>query len=174
MKSIRTTLIALLMTGFCLLGMQSAVAGVLLDGGENKLLDNFLRGQTNTLPATNYLALGTNACSDAGTPTEPSGNGYARASIASTLANWSGTQGAGTTVASTGTSGTTSNNVVITFAASTGAWASGANLVSIWFMDAASAGNPWICITLTSPIAVTATGFTLTFPAAALSFQIDN
>ena len=49
-----------------------------------------------------------------------------------------------------------------------------ANLVSVWFMDASSAGNAWICITLTSPVAVTGSGFTLSFPAASLTFQIDN
>ena len=35
-------------------------------------------------------------------------------------------------------------------------------------------GNVIWCITLTSPIAVTAAGFTLSFPANSLSFQIDN
>lgn len=46
---------------------------------------------------------------------EPSGASYARASITSSLTNWAGTQGAGTTVASAGTTGQTSNNVAITF-----------------------------------------------------------
>lgn len=178
MKSLKHTLaslaisLALLAGGFLTAG--SAHADAMTNYGENKTLDFFMRGQTFTPPATQYFALGTNACSDAGTPTEPSGNGYARPSYAASLANWSGTQGTGTTVASTGTGGTTYNNNTIAFATSTGAWASSANLVSVWMMDAVSGGNALWCITLTAPIAVTATGFTLQFTANSLSFQIDN
>ena len=170
MKTIKHLLLSVVL-GLLACGVQ---AGALTDYGENKLLDNLIRGQANSLPATYYLALGTNACSDSGSPTEPSGNGYARASVASSLANWAGSQSSGSTTASSGTGGTTSNNGAVTFATSTGAWASSANLVSVWFMDASSAGNAWICITLTSPVAVTGTGFTLSFPAASLTFQIDN
>lgn len=177
MTKLRSHLAALvavagLVVGLCL--HAPAQAGALLDTAENKVLDNVIRGQTNTFPATHYLALGTNACSDAGSPTEPSGNGYARASVAASLAAWAGTQSAGSTTASSGSGGTTSNNGAVTYSTSTGAWASSANLVSVWFMDASSGGNPWICITLTTPVAVTGSGFTLSFPAASLTFQIDN
>lgn len=178
MKSIKRHLlsvvfaVALVAIGF--LSTQVAHAGAMADYMENKGVDWLMRGQTFTPPATPFYALGTNACSDSGSPTEPSGNGYARISYAATLANWSGTQGTGTTVASTGSSGTTYNNAAITFASSTGAWAASANLVSVWQMDASSGGNVIWCITLTSPIAVTAAGFTLSFPANSLSFQIDN
>ena len=41
-------------------------------------------------------------------------------------------------------------------------------------MDASSGGTPWICIALTSPMAVSGSGYTLSFPAASLTFQIDK
>jgi hypothetical protein len=53
---------------------------------------------------------------------EPVGGSYSRVAIAASLANWSGTQGAGTTAASTGTSGSSSNNVTVAFPAPTGQW----------------------------------------------------
>lgn len=73
---------------------------------------------------------------------EPSGGSYARQSVAATLANFAGTQGPGSTTASTGTSGQTSNNNAITWAA-----APTANWGSVWgiaFYDASSGGNFWI------------------------------
>lgn len=174
MKKTLTTLFSLFSVALALFA-GPLKAGALTDYGENKSVDWLIRAQSYTPPTTTaHWALGTNACSDSGTPTEPSGNGYTRAAYAASLANWSGTQGAGTTAASTGTGGTISNNSSVPYPTSTGAWASGANLVSVWLMDAASSGNALICITLTTPIAVTAAGFTLAFPAAALSFQIDN
>lgn len=68
---------------------------------------------------------------DAGTAmVEPSGGGYARVAVTSSLANFSGTQGGGTTVASTGTSGTVTNNVAITFPTPSADWTTGT--VKIW------------------------------------------
>ena len=147
-----------------------AFAGVITDHGENKHLDNAIRGQANAYPSTWHLALGTNTCSDAGSPTEP-GDTYARQAVAASLANWAASDGAGTTVASTGTSGTTSNNNVIPYPESGAAWG---NLQSVWFMDAASAGNAWFCIDLSAAFNVTGAGITVRFPAAAMSIQIDN
>lgn len=52
----------------------------------------------------------------AGTAAEASYGGYARANLAASLANWSGTQAAGSTVASSGTGvPQISNNVALTF-----------------------------------------------------------
>ena len=82
---------------------------------ENKLVDHLLRGQTLTAPATVYVGLSTTAPGEASFGTEVSGTAYARVAVTSSLANWAGTQGAGTTVASSGTSGLTSNNAAITF-----------------------------------------------------------
>lgn len=63
----------------------------------------------------------------AGTAVEASWTGYARSNTAASLANYSGTQGAGTTVASTGTGAPSmSNNVLMTFGTACG---SGPNFV---------------------------------------------
>jgi hypothetical protein len=86
------------------------------------------------------------AALDAGTYAEvsASGTGYARVGVASSLANFAGTQSAGSTTASTGTSGTTSNNGVITFPAPTGQWhPNGGLIVGVVAFDAATGGNPW-------------------------------
>lgn len=105
---------------------------------ENKLTDLVLRGQAFTPPATLYVALFTAAPSDSGGGTEVTGGSYARASLTASLANWSGTQGAGTTVASSGTGGASSNNAAITFPAPTANWGS---VTHIGIFDAASGGN---------------------------------
>lgn len=75
-----------------------------------------------------------------GTIPEASGSGYARVSYASTEANWSGTQGAGTTAASSGSSGQISNNNAIAFAQLT---ASIGLVVGVALFDASTSGNCW-------------------------------
>lgn len=75
------------------------------------------------------------------------GNGYTRTASASSLAAWAGTQGAGTTTASTGTSGKTSNNADIILPQPTGTdWL---RADSVGFFDAVSAGNLWFASDLT-------------------------
>lgn len=171
MKNIRHTLAAILIGALCLLGGSLAHAGALTDYAENKLIDAVVRGQSVGAPATFYLGLTTNTCTDAGSGTEPVGNAYARVAVVSSLANWAGTQAAASTTASSGTGGTTSNNGTITWTESTGAWG---NLQAVRFYDASSAGNPWICINLTAPLNVSGAGFTVRFTAGQLTFQIDN
>jgi hypothetical protein len=150
-----------------------ASAGALTDFGENKLVDSLLRAQAIGTPATWYVALYTDTCTDAGPGTEvsTSGTAYARQPVTAALASWAGTQSAGSTVASTGTGGTTSNNAAITWAASTAAWGT---IQSVGWLDASTAGNRWICINLTSSLAVSGTGYTVSFSAGTLQFQIDN
>jgi hypothetical protein len=75
-----------------------------------------------------------------GTIPEGSATGYARVSYASTLANWSGTQGAGTTAASSGSSGQISNNNAIAFAQVTTALGL---VVGAVMFDALTSGNAW-------------------------------
>lgn len=174
MKKLRFNLLCVAVSAFALLGglaSSMAHAGALNDYAENKIVDAVIRGQTLGAPATAYIGLATDTCTDSSAGTEPSGNAYARVSVASSLANWAGTQAAASTTASSGTGGTTSNNNVITWTASTGAWGT---LQSVRWYDASTAGNSWICINLTSSLAVSGSGFTVSFPAAALSFQIDN
>lgn len=160
---------ALLAVGF--LHATIAQAGVLTDYAENKAVDWLIRGQTYTPPATQYWRLDTTTCSDAGPGTEVSGGSYARVAVTASMANWSGTQGAGTTVASTGTSATVLNNVAMTWPASTAAWGT---LQSVVLMDASTAGNRIICTDLTAPLNVSGAGFTVSFPISSYSFQIDN
>lgn len=147
------------------------MAGALTDYAENKAVDWLIRGQTFTPPATQYWRLDTTACTDAGPGTEVSGGSYARVAVTASMANWSGTQGAGTTVASTGTSGTTYNNTSIIWPASTAAWG---NLSSVTLTDATTAGNRLVCIDLTTPLNVSGAGFTVQLPANSFSFQMDN
>lgn len=106
---------------------------------ENKLVDHIFRAQSFSGPATLYVALFTSAPSDSGGGTEVSGGNYARASVTSSLANWAGTQSAGSTTASSGTGGQTSNNGAITFNAPSGAnWGT---VTHFGIFDAASSGN---------------------------------
>lgn len=157
--------------GLSIAASMPVQAEALTDYAENRLVDALVRGQTVTLPATWHLALSTDVCSDSTPGAEPSGGGYARASVAASLASFAGTQGAGSTSASSGSSGTTSNNAAITWPESSASWGT---LQSVQWYDAASGGNRWICINLTTPYAVSAVGVTVRFPAGALSFQIDN
>lgn len=105
---------------------------------ENKLVDHIFRAQSFSAPATLYVALFTAAPSDSGGGTEVSGGSYARASVTSSLANWAGTQSAGSTTASSGTGGQTSNNGAITFPSPTGNWGT---VTHFGIFDAASSGN---------------------------------
>ncbi len=100
---------------------------------------------------------------------EPSGGAYARVTVASSLANWAGTQGAGTTAASSGTSGATSNNAAVTFPTSTAAWATAPAMVwGIAIYDAATAGAVRFFGPMSTPQNV-GIGATISFSAAQLS-----
>ena len=147
-----------------------AHAGSLSDYLENKLIDHVFRGQAYTAPVTIYVELYTSACSDSARGTEVSGGSYARASLAASLANWAGTQSAGSTTASSGTGGTTSNNAAISFATPSAGW----GLVThVGLSDASTAGNMLICIALTTSKTINS-GDTVSFPIASLTNRIDN
>ena len=138
---------------------------------ENKLIDFFLRGQAFTPPATVYVALFTATPSDTGGGTEVSGGSYARVAVTSSLANWAGTQSAGSTVASSGTGGTTSNNGAITFPAPTANWGT----VTSWGLyDASTSGNLLIYAALTTNKTVNNGDAAPSFAAGALTYQEDN
>lgn len=138
---------------------------------ENKIIDWLLRAQAFSPPATVYAGLLTAAPSDTGGGTEVSGGSYARVAIASSLANWAGTQSAGSTTASSGTGGTTSNNGAITFPGPTADWG---RVTHVGLYDALSGGNLLIWAALTTPKTVNNADAAPSFVAAALSFQIDN
>lgn len=150
--------------------LQAYAAGF-TDYLENKIVDWLVRGQTFTPPATLFGGLDTVSCTEAGGGTEVTGGSYARVAITSSLANWAGTQGAGTTVASSGTSGTTSNNNAITFPAPTANWGT---IVSFRIWDASTAGNALTCATLLTPKTVNNGDAAPSFSAGTLTIQVDN
>lgn len=108
---------------------------------------------------------------EAGSFPEVSGGSYARVAVTSSLANWAGTQGAGTTVASSGATGTTSNNNALNFPAPTANWGL---IFGTYIMDASSAGNGLIWTALAVPKTVNNGDAAPSFPAASLTVQIDN
>lgn len=126
-----------------------AHSAALTDFAENKFVDAFLRGQTLSAPATGYIALYTVCPTDSTAGTEVTGGSYARVAIAASLTNWAGTQAAGSTVASSGTSGTSSNNIAVSFATPTASWST----VVCWgYVDALTAGNIWFYSALTTHV----------------------
>ena len=138
---------------------------------ENKLIDQLFRGQAYAFPATLHVGLLTAAPTDSTSGTECSGGSYARVGVSCSLANWAGTQGAASTTASNGTSGTTSNNVTVTFPAPTGNWGA----VTHWgIWDAASGGNLLMYGALTNSKNINNGDAAPSFAAAQLSLQIDN
>lgn len=120
----------------------------LTNHAENKLAD-FARGQGLTLPTDWHLALGSAASDSAFT--ELTGTGYARVARTRSLANWAGTQAAGSTIASTGTSHATSNNALVSWGTSGSAWGTATHL---GFFDAASGGNCWFWLELDDTLVI--------------------
>lgn len=137
---------------------------------ENNLIDFMLRGQAFTPPATIYVGLFITAPNDAGGGTEVSGGSYARVGRACTLANFSGTQGAGTTDVSSGTSGTSSNNASITFPAPTANWGTVTHLA---VFDASTGGNMLWYTTLASTKTINNGDSAPAFPVSNLTFTLD-
>lgn len=136
--------------------------------GENKLVDAVLRGQSIGTPATWYAALFTSDPTETGAAgTEVSGGSYARVAVTASLANFAGTQSAGSTTASSGTGGVSSNNAAITFPAPTANW----GVVTHWaLMDASTAGNAWIYAPLTASKTVNNGDAAPSFAIGALTF----
>ena len=140
---------------------------------ENKLIDFVFRGQSYTPPTNTWIGLLTTATNDANTgQVEVSGGGYARVQVASTLLNWSATQGSSNTSISVGTSGTTYNINSITFPVPTGAnWGV---ITAFGMYDASAGGNLLFYGNLTTPKTVNNGDAAPTFSASALSIQLDN
>lgn len=115
---------------------------------ENKIQDQLWRGQAFTFPATLYFGLMTTVATEAGGGVEVTGGSYGRVPIVASLANFSGTQGAGTTAVSSGTGGQISNNAAITFPTPTANWGT---INGMAVFDAASGGNMLWQAALTTP-----------------------
>lgn len=149
--------------------------------GENRLIDFLFRGQAlgfagstaaaGTGPTNWFAGLLTAAPDDAAGGTEVTGGGYARVQVASSLANWAGTQGAGTTVASSGASGQTSNNIVVTFPAPSAAWGVVSHF-GLW--DTATGGTPTFYGALNANKTINGGDSAPSFAAGQLTVQIDN
>ena len=147
---------------------------------ENKFIDWLLRGQAigitgasagaGTGPTNTYIALLTAAPSDSGGGTEVSGGSYARVTYASSLANWAGTQSAGSTSASSGTGGQTSNNNAITFPAPTANWGV---VTHLGIYDASSGGNLLYWVALTASKTINNGDAAPSFAAGALTITED-
>ncbi|HOW49327.1 MAG TPA: hypothetical protein P5024_11490 [Burkholderiaceae bacterium] len=158
--------LAVFLLGLAALAPQLASAQALTDYAENKIIDAVMRAQTLGAPATWYVALFTSACSDSAVGTEVTGGSYARASLAASLANWAGTQSAGSTVASSGTGGQTSNNSAITFSPNPSAgWGT---VTHIGLMDSLTSGNMWVCVALGTSKTINS-GDTVQFASGALT-----
>lgn len=114
---------------------------------ENKIIDHIFRSGSFVKPTGLYVALFTAAPSDAGGGTEVAGGGYARANLPPLDTNWKATQG-GTTGASSGTGGQTSNAVAIPFPAPTANWGT---VSHYGIFDAAAGGNLLFWDAMTAP-----------------------
>lgn len=111
----------------------------------NQLVDAALRGQAISFPATWHIGLLSALASRGAAGTELSTGagftGYARVPVDAELTEWSGTQGDGTTAASSGTQDYITNNVEIEFSAALAvAWN---GMVGVALYDASSGGNQW-------------------------------
>ena len=104
---------------------------------ENQFIDHVFRTATFSKPAALYYELYTVAPTAAGGGTVVSGGSYARAPLSPLNTNYNATQG-GTSGASSGTTGLTSNAVAITFPAPTANWGT---VVAYGLFDAITGGN---------------------------------
>lgn len=139
---------------------------------ENKLIDAVFRAVPYTPPATMYVGLFTTNTNDANLGgIEVTGGNYSRAGLSSSMTNWAGTQGAGSTTASSGTSGTTSNNTTITFPTPSAAWGT---ITGFGVFDGPTGGNLLFYSSLTANKVVGATDPAPSFAAGQLTFQLDN
>lgn len=168
MQNLVKRVTAILLFALC---ASPVFAGALADFAENKAIDAVFRGQSLGAPVTWYIALYTVCPTDSTAGTEVSGGSYARVAVTASLANFAGTQSAGSTTASTGTGGTTSNNNAITYPAPTANW----NTINCWgATDASTAGNIWVYAPLTVPKTVNNGDAAPSFAPGAATFQIDN
>lgn len=149
------------------------------DFTENKLIDWLIRAQAigitgataaaGTGPATVWISLFTVAPTDSTAGTEVTGGSYGRVAVTSSLANWAGTQGAGTTTVSSGTGGQTSNNNAITFPAPTANWGS---VVAVGMHDALTGGNLLMFGALTTAKTINNGDAAPSFAAGSLTFTL--
>jgi hypothetical protein len=152
------------------LSFTLGLTGGMSDYLANKLIDLIFRAQAFSFPATLYHALYTATPSNAGGGTEVGGGvNYSRATLAASLAAISGTQGAGSTVASSGTAGRISNNVAVAHGVPSGSW--GTAVAGGWH-DAATSGNLLFWHALTSSMTISSGSPAPTYAADAFGITI--
>lgn len=117
------------------------------DVAENAIIDAVVRAQTPAFPTTWTFRLYTAAPGETGGGTEATYTNYAPVTQTANLTNFAGTQSAGSTAASSGTGGQTSNNNLLTFGTAAGsgpqtlthiAWC---NSTTPWFYGALTASR---------------------------------
>jgi len=151
------------------------------DNFENRYIDWLFRAQALGLagatagagsgPAKLYISLKTAADSDSAQGAEVAGGSYARVEVVSSLANWAGTQGAGSAAASSGTSGTTSNNIAITFPAPSAAWG---QAVGFGIHDSPTGGIELFYAPLAASKTINNGDPAPSFAPGTLTVQVDN
>lgn len=140
---------------------------------ENATIDHILRRTAYTQPNDVFVALFTDATTDAGGGTEVTGGSYARVTLSTLLAtgNFSGTSGGSATAVSSGTDGTVTNKVAVTFPAPTANWGTVTNFA---IYDAITGGNMLFHAALTASKTVNNGDDAPAFAIDALSVQIDD
>lgn len=141
----------------------------LTDYTENKWIDHMFRGRQWTAPTVIAMALFTAAPGEAGGGTEVSGGSYARVQQGPSDSTWRSTQGTTTAVASSGTSGQTTNAGVITFPVPTGTWGL---ITHSAIMDATTAGNMLMYGTLAASKNVNNGDPAPTFPDSSITVTV--
>jgi len=138
---------------------------------ENKLIDALFRGQPFEMPKMMYVGLAVTEGTDAACGTEVEGGNYARVGVHASLTNWAGTQAPRSTTPSSGTGGTTSNNMPITFPTPTSTWG---KVVEFCVFDAPVGGNLLFRAPLMTKIMVKKHDVAPSFPVGGMTHQIDK
>jgi hypothetical protein len=146
-----------------------AAAQDLSDWSENNLVDFLFRAQTWTVGADLHFGLSTAGCSDSSVGTEVTGGNYARVAVTRSLANFAGTQSAGSTIASSGTGGVTSNNAAISWGTVT--WS--ATVSHFFVATASSGGNIVLCKAITGGSKTVNSGDTVQFGTGAFTLTVQ-
>lgn len=138
---------------------------------ENKVLDFMFRGGTFVPSETIWVALFVTAPTDAIPGNEPDAPSYHRASIPSTMLDWSGTDSPTSTAPSTGASGTIYNITEVAFPDPEEDWGM---VTHIGLFDAELGGMYLFWAPLAIPRNFVPGDVNIKFKAAELSVQIDN
>lgn len=140
------------------------MAGSLSDYMEKRILDLVFGNTAYTIPTTYYVGLSTTTIADSATGTtgitEPSGNNYARASVANNTTNFP---------ASTGTTSTKTTGADITFNTPSGSWGT---VTDFFIADAVTAGNI-ICYGSLGSSQTISSGNTVRFSTGSLTITLD-